>query len=83
MFNSLICVKKLEEAGVSREQAEAHVQIISELIEMNLATKQDLAVLRSELRSDLAQLEQRLAIRMGSILSIGIGLAVALAKFIH
>jgi hypothetical protein len=42
MNNALKYVKILESTGVSREQAEAHVQIISEFLEADLATKQDL-----------------------------------------
>jgi hypothetical protein len=42
MNNALKYVKILETTGVSREQAEAHVQIISEFLEADLATKQDL-----------------------------------------
>lgn len=67
MFNSLRCAKKLEEAGVPREQAEAHVLIISEILEMNLASKQDLegvkheiGRVKQELRQEIASVEQRL-----------------------
>ena len=38
MFNTLQYAKKLEAVGVSREQAEAHIQIIADIIEGDLAT---------------------------------------------
>lgn len=76
MFNSLKYAKNLEEAGVPRNQAEAHVLLISELLEMNLATKHDIALLEQK----LIQLEQRMTIRLGTMMSAAIGVAVALSK---
>ncbi len=42
MNNALKYVKILEGTGITREQAEAHVQIISDILEGDLVTKQDL-----------------------------------------
>ena len=56
MFNTLMYAKKLEEAGVSRPQAEAHVQIMAEIVEGNLATKQDMLELRSGTSQDIQAL---------------------------
>jgi hypothetical protein len=87
MFNSLKYAKNLEEAGVPRAQAEAHVLLISEFLEMSFVTKQDMALLKQDfllLRQDLEQKiiqsEQRMTIRLGTIVSIAIGVAVTLAK---
>ena len=97
MFNSLKCAETLEEAVVPRQQAEAHVLILSEVLEMNLATKQDMLLLRQDfgdlrkevdvVRQDVAlleqkliQTEQRMTIKLGTIVSIAIGVAVTLAK---
>ncbi len=87
MFNTLKYAKKLESVGLSREQAEAHIQILSEVMEDTLATKQDVKDLRNELREsqqllsqEMLQLEQRMTIKLGTIVSIAIGVAVALAK---
>lgn len=49
MFNSLKYSKNLEAVGVSREQAEAHIQIIAEVVENDMATKQDLKELEFRL----------------------------------
>lgn len=52
MFNAFKFTKQLEEVGFSREQAEIQVQVITEIIEDDLATKQDLKILESNLRGD-------------------------------
>lgn len=94
MFNSLKHAKKLEEAGVPREQAEAQVLVISEILEMNLATKENLLstqnamksdfdAFRAEIRHEMRELEQRMTIKLGAIVSIALTVAVALAKLIH
>lgn len=92
MFDSLKCAKKLEEAGVPRAQAEAHVLVISEFMETNFATNKDLLGLRQEvvsmkqeLKQDIALLSQeishsehRMIIRLGALMAalISIGTAV-------
>ena len=68
MFNTLSYTKKLEQAGVSREQAEAHIQIIAEIVEGDLSTKQDI----KELKDEIQKLEYRLIIKLGAI---AVGLA--------
>lgn len=50
MFNTLLYTKKLEQVGISREQAEMHVQIMAEILEGNLATKQDMQETKQEIR---------------------------------
>ena len=53
MFNTLKYVKKLEEVGISREQAETHIQIVTEIMETTLATQQDVKDLGAELRGEM------------------------------
>lgn len=60
MINTFVYAKKLEEVGVSREQAETHVQMLTEIVEDSLVTKQ-------ELRHEIQQLEYRLIIKMGAM----------------
>jgi hypothetical protein len=67
MFNTLRYAKKLEAAGVLREHAEAHVQIIAEIIEVDLATKQD-----------LRELEFRLFVKLGTLMSTLIALSTGI-----
>lgn len=100
MINSLKYVKKLEQAGVSREQAETHIQIASEIMETHFATKQDLKdldtslrhemallrqdmnTLRQELKQEIVHSEQRMTAKLGTIVSVAIGVAVALTKLV-
>ena len=51
-------IQDLTAAGIKPEHAEAIVKTVSQSGD-NLATKSDLAVLRADLRADLAQLGQR------------------------
>lgn len=65
-FNALKYTKKLEGVGIAREQAEAHVQVIAEIVEDDVATK-----------NDLKDLENRLVIKLSAILGGMITLAIA------
>ena len=60
MINALKYTRSLEAVGFSREQAETHVQMISEIVEGDLATKQDLLQTEKILRQDLHVFEQGL-----------------------
>lgn len=57
MYSAFKHSKLLEEAGFSRHQAEIQVQVITEIIEGDLATKQDLKNLEHSTRQDLKNLE--------------------------
>ena len=76
MFDTLRYSKVLEAAGVSRDQAEAHVRIMAEIVEGNLASKQDVR----ELKDELQKLEYRLVIKLGALVTAAIACAVALLK---
>lgn len=71
MFNTLQYTKKLEAAGVTREQAEAHIQIIADLVEGDLVTKQD-----------IRELESRLIIKLTAILGTIVTATIAIVSFI-
>ncbi len=60
MVNAFKYTKQLEEAGFSREQAEVQLQVISEMIEGDLATKQDLTILETGVRTDVKSLDASL-----------------------
>lgn len=66
-FDTLRYTKRLEEAGVSRPQAEAFAQaqseVFSEIVDNTLATKQDIV----DLRRDMKEIEMRLQTHMGRI----------------
>ena len=56
--------KRLEQVGFSREQAEAQVQIVTEIIEDDLATKQDLQIMQTTMRSEMQQVAIQLRAEM-------------------
>lgn len=91
MFNAFKYTKQLEEVGFSREQAELQLQVITEIVEGELATKHDLEILRkdlsttieiksSNLESKMQQLEDRMTIKLGSLLIIGLTTLATLMK---
>ena len=96
MNNALKYVKILEGTGITREQAEAHVQIISEILEGDLATKQDIKNLETSidrlehkmdtdverLEHKMLQLEYRLTIKLGSIVTVVIAAATTVIKLL-
>lgn len=83
MFNSLKYAKKLEETGVPREQAEAHVLMITEIMETRLATREDMKSLELRLTHAVVLSEKRMTIKLGTIVSVAIAVAVTLAKLVH
>jgi hypothetical protein len=118
MINTLKYAKQLEEAGLTRKQAEVHMQIMADLVETNLAPRNDIRdliarvdrlemnlhheirSLRSEFRDDMKDLEShinvqllklehqiqemenRILIKVGGMLAIGLTIAVSLTKLI-
>jgi len=60
VVNAFKYTKQLEEAGFSREQAEIQLQIMTEIVEGDLATKQDLQILGTALGRDSKTLESSL-----------------------
>ena len=81
MFNAFKFTKQLEKVGFSREQAEIQVQVVTEIIEEDLATKQDLKILETNLENKIQQLEYRMIIKLGTLLLIGFTAMVTLLKF--
>jgi hypothetical protein len=80
MFNTLKYAKMMEEVGFSRTQAETSVKILVEIMEDNLASKQDLVDLTAITRQDLKDLEFRMTVRMGTMLAATIGILTAIQK---
>jgi hypothetical protein len=63
---------------VSRRNRRAIAEAIS-----RLATKADLAALRAELRADIELLKRHMTIRLGSMMTIAVGVILTGFKFIH
>jgi hypothetical protein len=77
-FDSLSYVKKLKAVGVPEEQAEVHAETFNEIVEERLATKQDIL----ELKRDIKELEIRLTIRLGAMMTGGIIIVATLVKLL-
>lgn len=75
VFDTHAYVKKLKGVGFSEEQAEVQAEVISALIEEQLATKRDL----KELEERLAY---RLTLRLGSMMVAAVGIVAALVKLL-
>lgn len=56
VFDTLTYVKKLQAAGVSTIEAEAHAMALAEIIDERLVTKQDISDLKRELKHDIEEL---------------------------
>ncbi len=76
-FDTLKAARRLQdEGGFDEKQAEVLVSTFAEGVSDNLATKTDLAVLRSDLkdtearlRAEMRELEQRVYVRMGAMIA--------------
>ena len=82
IFDTHAFVKRLTAAGMPVEQAEVLADEHARLLGEQLATKQDVALLRS----DLVVLEQRikdqLTIRVGGMLAAAVAIIAALVKLL-
>ncbi|MBC8182798.1 DUF1640 domain-containing protein [candidate division KSB1 bacterium] len=88
-FDSLAYVQKLKAAGVSEKQAVVHAEIFTKIIEDRLATKQDIYLLKRDikeletsLKRDMKELEMRLTIRLGAMMTGGIIIVATLVKLL-
>ena len=91
-FDTLKAATRLQnEAGFNEKQARVLVATFAEGIGENLATKEDVAALRSEmatkedvavLRGEMRELEQRMTIRLGAMIAAAVGIIVALDKLL-
>jgi len=79
----------LRQAGFEEGQAEAVITTASDALNESVATKADLLTLETSLRSEIQEarselraLEQRMAIKLGSILVVALGLITALDKLL-
>ena len=81
-FDTHKAVKELQEAGFEEAQAEAVVATVGTAIVGNVATKQDIADLRRDLRSEMQAMELRITLRMGGLIVAGVALIIALDKLL-
>ena len=69
MFNSLKYAKILEDSGLPRNQAEAHMQIITAVVEEDMTTKADLKEYSLEIKSEMSELRSDVKSEMNELRS--------------
>jgi len=77
-FDTLKFANKLKAAGVLPAQAEAEAEILSEVLEVNL---KDL-VTKEDMHREMRDLEQRLIIKLGVLMTLAIGAVATLVKLL-
>ncbi len=77
-FDTLSYARRLKQAGVPEQQAEAMAEATRELVVQDVATKSDLIALEQRLNAAMETLALRLTVRLGLMLAAGLSLAVAL-----
>ena len=90
MFNTLMYTKKLEQAGMAREQAEVQMQILAEILEVDVTTKSDIKNIELQIanldlrvisiKSEMTLLEHRLITKLGTIIVITLSALTAIIK---
>ena len=75
VFDTHAYVKRLTSVGFTEEQAEVQAEVLTGLIEEQLATKRDLKELEEHLT-------YRLTLRLGSMMVAAIGIVAALVKLL-
>lgn len=73
-IDTLAFAKKLRAAGADEKLADAIVEGLTAVDTSELVTKNDL-------RSELKNLELRMTIRLGSIMTVGVGVIATLVAF--
>jgi len=94
VFDTLAYAEKLEAAGFTPQQAKGQAHALREIIDDQIATKQDLAALDASVASKLAELKSSVATKIaetraelikwyvGTMFAMT-GLIVGLIKFVH
>lgn len=69
-FDTLAYARRLKSVGFTEEQAQVQAEALASIVEEHLATKHD-----------LRELEYRLTIRLGAMMTVSVGAVAALVKF--
>ena len=77
-FDTLKFANTLKAAGVPSAQAEAEAVALSEVLEVNL---KDL-VSKDDMHHEIRDLEQRLIIKLGTLMALSIGIVAALVRLL-
>lgn len=61
MFDTLMYAKRLEASGMTRDQAEAQIHVIAEMVVDGVATKQDIALHKAEMAKEFIAVRSEMA----------------------
>jgi hypothetical protein len=75
-FDTLMYAKKLKEAGFTEQQAEVQAEAMKEIIDNQLATKQDIL----DLKRDMHEMEYQIITRIGGMIVLAVGVLAAIVK---
>lgn len=75
-FDTLKFANRLTKSGFTREQAEAQAEALREIIDEQVATKEDIKGLKTE----IAGLFDKLLVRVGGMIGIGVTILAILIK---
>ena len=82
-FDTLKFVRTLKAAGIPEVQAEAFSEAFKEAQqEADIATKRDIDDLQRDIDYKLIQLEQRLIIKLGVLMTVAVGVVATLVKLL-
>ncbi|EIT6422123.1 hypothetical protein L2Q16_004636 [Salmonella enterica] len=81
-MNAHNAIKALKESGIDEKQAEKIVEVIADLQNVSVATKEDLKLSTDSLKTDLATIKTDLDWIKKLILAVGIAVVIAALKYI-
>ena len=84
-FDTLKFANRLKSAGVPSAQAEAEAEALAEVFDANLkelATREDIKPLETGFDGKLIQLEQRMTIKLGTLMVLAVGVMATLVKLL-
>ena len=81
-LDTLRFAQRLEQVGVSREQAVAHAELARDLVLADVSSKDDLGHLKREIDGSLRELELRMIIKIGAIVAAAVAVIAAIQKLL-
>ncbi len=91
-FDTQELVMQLESSGFTRQQSDTVVSVLKkaqselstkrDIEDLRLSTKHEIDGLRHDMDARLIQLEQRLTIKLGSMMVVAIGIVAVLVKLL-
>ena len=81
-LDTLRFTQRLEQVGVSREQAIAHAELARDMILTDVPNKDDLGSLKREIDGSLRELELRMTIKIGAMVAAAVAVIAAVQKLL-